>query len=844
MLEKLLGSPEKRAVRKYSAKIAEINALEKKYESLSNEQLKEEVLALKKEVQEDGKTLDSVLTRSFALTREAAKRTLGQRHYDVQLVGGLVLNSGAIAEMKTGEGKTLVATLPVFLNSLAGKGVHVVTVNDYLARRDGVWMGQIYNALGMTVGVINGQASYLYDPTHIEADELRDDVASFKVVYEFLKPCTRREAYQADITYGTNSEFGFDYLRDNIEYDKKNLRQRGHPFAIVDEIDSILIDEARTPLIISAPAQESENLYARFSQIANRLKEEEHYTVDEKHHQIALTDAGIREAEKQLGVENIYTDAGIKYAYHLETAVKAKALYKREKEYVVRDNEVIIVDEYTGRLQPGRRWSGGIHQAVEAKEGVLVQRETRTFASITYQNYFRLYEKLGGMTGTAYTSREEFFKVYGLDTVPIPTNRPVIRDDKNDLIFQTEHGKFTALARHVKQVHQTGQPVLIGTVSIEKNEELSEYLKVAGVPHQMLNAKNHEREGEIVAEAGKKGAVTVATNMAGRGVDIKLGGAMAPKEMYEEVKRLGGLHVIGTERHTARRIDNQLRGRSGRQGDPGSTQFFVAFDDMLMRVFAADTIKKMIGKLGLPEDEAIQNRMLSRSLESAQTKIEGINFDSRKQTLQYDDILNHQRKIMYERRRKLLMAEGDEVIEVAKEFLTRGEYAVSIEEVDKLIADRVQALGKDEAYAAIRRLLLQTNDMLWIDHLEEMEYLRSSVNLRSYGQRDPLIEYKREGLRIFKSMQSVMVSQVMETIPRIGAGAFVKEEKAMVDVERKATFITDDGSGEAVATSDSSGAKHGEDLGRNDKIIVRKGGEQKEIKFKHLDKYLKDGWQR
>ncbi|HRH26069.1 MAG TPA: preprotein translocase subunit SecA [Candidatus Paceibacterota bacterium] len=841
MLEKLFGSPEKRAVKKYASKIAEINTLEKKYEPLSLEQLKDEAIVLKKEVQAEGRSLDSVLTRSFALTREAAKRTLGQRHYDVQLVGGLVLNSGAIAEMKTGEGKTLVATLPVFLNSLAGKGVHVVTVNDYLARRDGVWMGQIYNALGMTVGVINGQASYLYDPTHVEADEHRDEVAAFKVVYEFLKPCTRREAYQADITYGTNSEFGFDYLRDNIEYDKRNLRQRGHPFSIVDEIDSILIDEARTPLIISAPAQESENLYARFSQIADRLKEEEHYTVDEKHHQIALTDAGIREAEKQLGVENIYTDAGIKYAYHLETAVKAKALYKREKEYVVRDNEVIIVDEYTGRLQPGRRWSGGIHQAVEAKEGVLVQRETRTFASITYQNYFRLYEKLGGMTGTAYTSREEFFKVYGLDTVPIPTNRPVVRDDKNDLIFQTEHGKFTALAKHVKKIHQTGQPVLIGTVSIEKNEELSEYLKVAGVPHQMLNAKNHEREGEIVAEAGKKGAVTVATNMAGRGVDIKLGGAMAPKELSEEVKSLGGLHVIGTERHTARRIDNQLRGRSGRQGDPGSTQFFVAFDDMLMRVFAADTVKKMIGRLGLPEDEAIQNRMLSRSLESAQTKIEGINFDSRKQTLQYDDILNHQRKIMYERRRKLLTAEGDEVLEIAKEFLTKGDYGVSVEEVDKVIEDRVQALGKEEASAGIRRLLLQTNDMLWIDHLEEMEYLRSSVNLRSYGQRDPLIEYKREGLRIFKSMQSVLISQVMETIPRIGAGAFAKEEKAMEDIERKATFITDDGSG---GVSKSGGETHGEELGRNDKIIVRKGGEQKEIKFKHLDKYLKDGWQR
>lgn len=608
-----------------------------------------------------------------------------------------------------------------------------------------------------------------------------------------------------------------------------------------------MIDEARTPLIISAPAQESADLYGQFAKIADSLHEGEHYTIDEKHRQVTITDAGIAAAEKKLGVDNIYTDGGIKYAYHLETAVRAKALHVREKEYVVRDGEVIIVDEYTGRMQPGRRWSGGIHQAVEAKEGVRVQRESRTFASITYQNYFRMYAKLSGMTGTALTSKEEFYKVYGLDTVSIPTHRPLARDDRNDLIFQTEHGKFKALARKVKELHEKGQPILIGTVSIEKNEQLADYLKAAGIPHQVLNAKNHEREGEIIAEAGKRGAVTVATNMAGRGVDIKLGGAMASKEEYEHVKQLGGLVVVGTERHTARRIDNQLRGRSGRQGDPGLTQFYVSFEDMLMRVFVPETVKGMIRRMGLPEDEPIENRIITRSLESAQTKIEGINFDHRKQTLQYDDVLNHQRKIMYERRRSILLADEHAIHEAVRQFFVANESGLSIETFEKAVAERVAVLGDAPVYEAVRRLILQTIDSFWIDHLEDMEYLRSSVGLRSYGQRDPLVEYKREGLRLFKQMQNAVFMNIMEMIPHIGGqGAFAAAEREMKKIEAQAQFITGEDVESVADGSHVRSQSHApeSDIGRNEKVKIQKGGEEKEIKFKHLEKYTQEGWQR
>jgi len=654
----LFGDSSSALIKPLEARVKKINDLEPSFVALSDADLKSKTQSFKerlataieggadsKRVQE---ILDEILPEAFASVREAAKRTLGQRHFDVQLIGGMLLHKGGGAEMKTGEGKTLVATSPAYLNALTGKGVHVVTVNDYLSRRDAVWMGQIYSLLGLSVGVINHDQSFIYDPNHKDLDTKRDEVGSFKVVHEFLRPVSRREAYAADITYGTNNEFGFDYLRDNLEYDPARLRQRGYHYAIVDEVDSILIDEARTPLIISAPSGDSENLYAQFTKIAAGLKKDVDYTIDEKRRAVSVSDSGITEVEKALGVENIYTDKGIKYVHHLETAIKAKELYIRDKNYVVRDDEIMIVDEFTGRMQPGRRWSEGLHQAIEAKEGVKIQKESRTFASITFQNYFRMYEKLAGMTGTALTSKEEFYKVYGLDVAAVPTNRVPKRIDHDDLIFQTEFGKFKAVAKKVKQLHEKGQPVLIGTVSIEKNELLSSYLKNEGIPHELLNAKNHEKEGEIIAQAGRRGAVTVATNMAGRGVDIKLGGNPTTEPEANTIRDLGGLYVIGTERHEARRIDNQLRGRTGRQGDPGETQFFVSLEDDLMRIFASDTIKNLMGKIGIAEDEPIKNSLITRALENAQTKIEGHNFDSRKFVLQFDDVLNFQRKTIYE----------------------------------------------------------------------------------------------------------------------------------------------------------------------------------------------------
>ena len=860
-LKKLFGDDSAAKLRPLYANAEKINALEAGVRALPNEDLKEKTLELKARLQK-GETLADILPEAFALVREAARRTLGERHFDVQLLGGQVLHNHGIAEMRTGEGKTLVATLPSYLNALEGKGVHVVTVNDYLSRRDTVWMGQIHHLLGLTVGCINHDSSFLYDPAHktqsTEAqnpkltfpnvipakagnqnaldsrlhgndrqsadplDKERDELGSFKVVHEFLKPCTRREAYATDITYGTNNEFGFDYLRDNLEYSKERLRQRDFNYAIVDEVDSILIDEARTPLIISAPAGDSEDLYGRFAGIASGFQKDTDFTVDEKQRAIQLTPAGIEKAEKALGVENLYTEKGIKYVHHLETAVRAKALFQLDKEYVVRNGEIVIVDEFTGRMMPGRRWSEGLHQAIEAKEGVKVQKESRTFASITFQNYFRMYKKLAGMTGTAKTSSEEFYKVYGLDVVSIPTNKPVARADRNDLIFQTEKGKFKAIAKWVAELNKAGQPVLIGTVSIEKNEVLSEYLRSVGVPHEVLNAKNHEREGEIIAQAGRRGAVTVATNMAGRGVDIKLGGNPAAKEAYEEVKKLGGLFVLGTERHEARRIDNQLRGRSGRQGDPGETQFFVSMEDTLMRVFAADTIKNMMGRFGIPEDEPIENRIITRSLETAQTKIEGFNFDARKHVLEYDNVLNHQRGVVYERRRKILLGDSEAV----EDYLAL--IGAGNEAFQKAVDDKKKQLGAD-FYPAIQRLVLQTIDLLWVEHLEVMDYLRGSVNLRAYGQRDPLVEYKREGLRMFKEMEENIVSQVMNILPRVGGAAPAPEQVRLQEVHEQAQLI---GSGDKetdakhqgnVSRSRAPTNPDGSKLGRNDPCYCGSG---------------------
>ncbi|MEK7527047.1 MAG: preprotein translocase subunit SecA [Patescibacteria group bacterium] len=817
IFSKIFGDENEKTLKAIQPLVAKINALESEYEKLSAENLRAKTAEFKKRLAPltggvGGETLDDILPEAFAAVRESAKRTLGQRHFDVQLTGGVILHRGGIAEMKTGEGKTLVATLPVYLNALEGKGIHIVTVNDYLSRRDAVWMGQIYDYLGLSVGVINHELSFFYDPTHTEADKTRDELGSFKVVHEFLRPVTRREAYQADITYGTNNEFGFDYLRDNLEYESSVLRQRDYHFAIVDEIDSILIDEARTPLIISAPTSESEDLYRKFATIARTLIKEKDFTVDEKFRSIAMTQEGIDRVEKSLNVGNIYTEGGMKFVHHLETAVRAEALFHKDKEYVVKNNEIIIVDEFTGRLQPGRRWSEGLHQAIEAKEGVQVQKESRTFASITFQNYFRLYKKLSGMTGTAATSKEEFSKVYGLNVTSIPTNQLMIRRDLNDVIFKTEHGKFTALARRIKELNKNGQPVLVGTVSIEKNEVLSQYLQRAGVKHEILNAKNHEREGEIIAQAGRQGAVTIATNMAGRGVDIKLGGNPASADLMQVVREAGGLAVLGTERHEARRIDNQLRGRSGRQGDPGETQFFVSLEDNLMRIFAVDTIKKVMGFLKVAEDEPIENGLITKSLETAQTKIEGFNFDARKHVLEYDDVLNHQRKTIYDRRRKILTGELEAVDEYLENLATwELNSQVAEKGLEKSIADKKTALGEN-FYPAMKRVILQTIDMFWVEHLELMDYTRSSVNLRAYGQRDPLVEYKREGLRLFKEMEEAARTQIARLIPNLAVGAagstsLTTEQKNLREVERKAQEIGN-------VTKSAGGDK--KSIGRND----------------------------
>lgn len=766
-LTKIFGDPSASYLRSLEPLVADINHQEAALQALTAEQLLAKTAEFKTKLQE-GSTVDELLPETFATVREAAHRTLGQRHYDVQLLGGIILHQGRIAEMKTGEGKTLVCTLPAYLNALSGKGVHVVTVNDYLARRDAAWMGQVYAALGLTVGVINQNASYIYDPAHQEVDSQRDAAGSYKVFYQFLKPCTRREAYEADITYGTNNEFGFDYLRDNLAGSPSQVVQLSpsrlrHHYALVDEVDSILIDEARTPLIISAPFADSESLYTTFAKLVKPFAEDVEYTVDRKLKAIQLTDAGITRAEQALGVDNIYTDKGIKYVHHLETAVRAKALFERDRDYVVAPGdegpEVVIVDEFTGRLQPGRRWSDGLHQAMEAKEGVAIRQESRTLATITFQNYFKLYEKVAGMTGTALTSAEEFLRVYGLDTVAVPTHRANQRQDLNDLIFVSEEGKWQAIANKVKELHEKGQPVLIGTISIEKNELLAAYLKRAGVPHLMLNAKNHEQEGTIIAEAGKRGSVVVATNMAGRGVDIKLGGALATAEQAAAIKALGGLFVLGTERHDARRIDNQLRGRAGRQGDPGATQFFVSLDDSLIRTFAPERLKTLITGLGMRPDEPIEHRLVSRAIESAQEKIEGFNFDRRKHLLDYDNVLNHQRKAIYDWRNSVLFGP----VGTAEQFVAEID-----EQAAAVLADKKAALGEVVFDQELRQLILQIIDLHWIEHLEAMEYMQSSVHLRAYGQRDPLVEYKREGLRMFRDTEEQIKAEIIKLLPNVG----------------------------------------------------------------------------
>ena len=773
ILDKILGNANEKYLKKIQPLVEKINGFEKKFEDLNSEALKEKTEEFKQRL-EKGETLDGLLSEAFALVRESSKRTLKQRHFDCQLVGGIILHQGKIAEMKTGEGKTLAATLSLYLNALAGKGVHLVTVNDYLSRRDAVWMGQIYHLLGLSTGCLNHEQSFVYDPNFKKPDEekdkIRDELGSFRVIEDFLRPCSRKEAYLADITYGTNNEFGFDYLRDNMVYDFKDKSQRDFCYSIVDEIDSILIDEARTPLIISAPDTESSKWYMEFARIIPQLKENSDFGIDEKMKAATLTDSGISKIEKILGMENIYEDKGIKYLHYLEQALRARVFFKKDRDYVIKDGEVIIVDEFTGRLMPGRRWSGGLHQAVEAKEGVRVNPESKTLASVTFQNYFRMYQKLAGMTGTAVTSAEELDKVYGLEVIIIPTNLPMIRKDLPDKVYKTENGKFKAIIEEIKKKHQDGQPILVGTRSVERNEYLDKLLEREGIPHQILNAKNHQKEGEIIAQAGRMAQVTVATNMAGRGVDIIFGGNPSDSDEARKIKELGGLHVIGTERHEARRTDNQLRGRAGRQGDPGSSQFFVSLEDDLMRIFGGDKLKSLMTTLKISEDQPIEARIISGAIESAQSKIEGTNFDIRKHVLEYDDVMNKHRETIYRKRKEILESSPEELREkIAAIFKNQG---FSIEDYEK----KEKEIGEDYMRKAERIIALRTLDFYWMNHLDTMESLRDSVRLRAYGQQDPLVEYKTEGHQLFRRLLGTIESAIAQSLLK----AEIKKEPAPV----------------------------------------------------------------
>ena len=749
-----------------------INQLEKEIENLKSEEFPEKINQLRLKVKEK-KDLDKILEEVFALTREASRRTLKQRHYDVQILGGIALHEGKVIEMKTGEGKTLAATLPVTLNALLNKGVHIITVNDYLAKRDAVWMGQIYNYLGLSVACITQEGAFLYDPNYKlsqeekdQLDQKRDELGSFKVVKEFLRPINRKEAYLADILYGTNSEFGFDYLRDNLVYDLEEKVQRGHYFAIIDEVDSVLIDEARTPLIISSPDEEAGKLYQEFSRIASRLEKGEDFILDEKEKAVTLTEEGLNKLEKIFGF-NIFNEKGVLYVHHLENALKARYLFLKDRDYIVKDGRVIIVDEFTGRLLPDRRYSGGLHQAIEAKERVAVKEESRTVATITLQNYFRMYEKISGMTGTAWTSQEEFKKVYNLEVVVIPTNKPMIRKDLPDRIYKNSESKLKAVVKEVKTRYDKGQPVLVGTPSVEKNEILSQYLKKANVPHNVLNAKNHEREGEIIAQAGKLKAVTVATNMAGRGVDIILGGNPPDEEERKKIIELGGLHIIGTERHEARRIDNQLRGRAGRQGDPGSSQFFLSLEDDLVRIFAPKYLFNLIEKLGWPEDEPIEHKMVSKAIEMAQTKIENYYFDARKHVLEYDNVINKQRLAFYRQRDNILsLAEEKKMIDFIKEVFKRNNEKLNEESLEK----RIKELQEEKINDIFKVMALQILDLLWVNHLERMESLRDSTALRAYGGKDPLVEYKKESYFFYQDLEKKFEEILINNVKNVVGG--------------------------------------------------------------------------
>ena len=826
-LQHIFGDAQKRNLRRLRGRVAEINKLSDKYASMSKKELQEQTEVLKKRLSKlqkqnqakiatakvkagkksdkksdkttkkvdpkqvnianTNKALDQILPDAFALVREASERILKMRPFDVQLIGGIALHEGNVAEMKTGEGKTLVATLPVYLNALTGRGVHVVTVNDYLAQRDAGWMGELYNFLGLSVGVIINEASFVYDAEYENEDH--DDPR-----LKHLKPATRKEAYLCDVTYGTNNEFGFDYLRDNMVKDPEYLRQRELNFAIVDEVDSILIDEARTPLIISAPAGDNPESYYQFAKVAAQLSDND-YIIDEKRRTVALTDEGVDKVQKILGVETLYSTANTRLVYHMEQALRAETLFKRDKDYVVTNSgEVVIVDEHTGRLMNGRRYNEGLHQAIEAKEGVQVRQESTTLATISFQNFFRLYNKLSGMTGTAFTEAEEFQQIYALDVIQIPPNKKIARVDKDDLIYRTEAAKLKAVAAEVKKYHEKGQPVLIGSDSIANNERIAAYLQKEGIPFELLNAKNNEREAAIIEKAGEKGAVTLATNMAGRGTDIKLG---------KGVKELGGLVVIGTARHDSRRVDNQLRGRGGRQGDPGTTQFFVSCEDDLMRIFQGDRIALLMQRLGIDDDMPIRNKTVSKTLEQAQKRIEGFNFDSRKNVVQYDNVINRHRKVVYTMRRRILDGDNirpeisrlykDEIAEltqfssrVNKDFVAnfkkvfdldddlletiglmrkeKDRYKLALAAVEELYSDKELEFGEDTMRKIEREVYLQVLDTLWMQHLENMQHLREGIHWRSVGQRDPLVEYRAESQKLFDGLQRALREEVMKIL--------------------------------------------------------------------------------
>ncbi len=831
-LQHIFGDAQKKNLRRLRNRVAEINKLTDKYAKMDKKELREQTEVLKKRlaklqkqsqasaaiakvkaekaaakdadkkeqskksekaakkvasITDINKSLDQILPDAFALVREASERVLKMRPFDVQLIGGIALHEGNVAEMKTGEGKTLVATLPVYLNALTGRGVHVVTVNDYLAQRDAGWMGELYDFLGLTVGVIINDASFVYDANY--ENEEHDDIR-----FKHLKPSTRKEAYLCDVTYGTNNEFGFDYLRDNMVKDPEYLRQRELNFAIVDEVDSILIDEARTPLIISAPAGDNPESYYQFAKVAARLADAD-YIIDEKRRTVALTDEGVDKVQKILGVETLYTTDNTRLVYHMEQALRAETLFKRDKDYVVTNSgEVVIVDEHTGRLMNGRRYNEGLHQAIEAKEGVQVRQESTTLATISFQNFFRLYNKLSGMTGTAFTEAEEFQQIYALDVIQIPPNKKIVRVDKDDLIYRTEAAKLKAVAAEVKKYHDRGQPVLIGSDSIANNERIAAYLQSEGIPFELLNAKNNEREAAIVAKAGEKGAVTLATNMAGRGTDIKLG---------KGVKELGGLVVIGTARHDSRRVDNQLRGRGGRQGDPGTTQFFVSCEDDLMRIFQGDRIAMLMQRLGLDDDMPIRNKTVSKTLEQAQKRIEGFNFDSRKNVVQYDNVINRHRKVVYTMRRRILDGANirpeisrlykDEIAELTqfssrinKNFVAdfkrvfdldedlletiglmrkeKDRYKLALAAVEELYNDKELEFGEETMRKIEREVYLQVLDTLWMQHLENMQHLREGIHWRSVGQRDPLVEYRAESQKLFDGLQRALREEVMKIL--------------------------------------------------------------------------------